>query len=530
MNDREKSAEAPAHNPRYNLLCRTLQATPDHSDPLFAVQEQLDRLDTLINRELLELARQASPDDFADVYLDFTRELHRFREFAAYPHLAQKTVVAFGGAFSAGKSSLINALLGQQVMVVEVDPTTALPAYVLAGEQDAIYGLNLHRLRVALSEDEFASLTHDEKNLYGSEVSRSMSAAFVVRENFPWPNLAFLDTPGYSGQSQVGGRTDASIAAAQLNSAHVMVWVVNAKQGTLPETDIDFLARLDASIPKLVVLSRADQLNDRDRAAVVERIASTLATRNLPVLGVWPVSAHPRHKGLLAPVMAQLQDWGQEARAQAFARRFKSLFVRYQRGLERERKHIQWQRNRLNRLQLLATGDVLDMADELSLANAEKNQLLDSVAEQLAGLRTRFFAELKRVGHAVGMVLPEPHEVDLLEMERSNLLDALVALREQAQQPEPDVLQPLTVLRQKGPVRHRARLLRRAPQPHRASLAALMAPAEAIHRAYLLRRTPRAREIELATLLTTEVPAHRQNLLRRTQQSLMADSLAVLCQ
>ena len=101
----------------------------------------------------------------------------------------------------------------------------------------------------------------------------------MVRENFPWPNLAFLDTPGYSGQSQVGGRTDASIAAAQLNSAHVMVWVVNAKQGTLPETDINFLARLDASIPKLVVLSRADQLNDSDRAAVVERIASTLATR-----------------------------------------------------------------------------------------------------------------------------------------------------------------------------------------------------------------------------------------------------------
>ena len=48
--------------------------------------------------------------------------------------------------------------LGQRLMVVEVDPTTALPAYVLAGEHDAVHALNLHRLRVPLADDEFASL------------------------------------------------------------------------------------------------------------------------------------------------------------------------------------------------------------------------------------------------------------------------------------------------------------------------------------------------------------------------------------
>ena len=484
---------------RYGLLCRALQASPAPDDPLARVQEPLDRLDALIHHDLLALARQASPDDFADLYLDFTRELRRFREFAAYPALAGKTVVAFGGAFSAGKSSLVNALIGQPLMVVEVDPTTALPAYVLAGQDDAIHALNSQGLRVTLTDDEFASLTHDEHAVYGSEVARALSAAFVVRREFPWRNLAFIDTPGYSGQRSGGGRTDASVSAAQLNSAHAIVWVVNLKQGVLPESDIAFLSRLDPAIPKLIVASRADQLAEADRAAVLQRIADTLAARNLPVLGVWPASAHPRHQGLLAPIREQLARWDAEAQPQAFARRFKGLFVRYQRGLERERKRSQWERHRLNRLHLLAEGDAHGMAQDLCDANDEQHQRLEATGQELAALRGRFFQELKRAGDAVGIALPEPQEMELLELGRGNLLEVLTTLREQRGEPEPDMRQALQALRQK------------TPEPQ--------------HRALLLRRMPRIRQ---PLLQDSGTPARRAQLLRRHRPP-ATPALAVLC-
>lgn len=490
---------APVHA-RYGLLCRALQASPDPADLLVGVQDRLDALDALIHRELLALARQASPDDFADLYLDFSRELARFREFAAYPHLAGKTVVAFGGAFSAGKSSLINALLGQPLMVVEVDPTTALPAYVLAGEEDAIYALNAQRLRIPLADDEFASLTHDELRLYGSEVARALSAAFVVRRGFPWHNLAFIDTPGYTGQSQSGGRTDAAIAGAQLNSAHAVIWVVNIKQGVIPESDLDFLARLDPGIPKLIAVSRAEQVDESDRAAIVARMAATLTERNLPVLGVFPVSAQPRHKALLEPVVAQLGCWNQSAQPQAFARRFKALFVRYQRGLEAERKHVHWQRNRLNRLALLAEGDLIAPVRELAAANDERNGLLEAVAEQLAALRGRFFVELKRIGNQVGIPLPEPHEVELLETGRSNLMEMLEVLREQDGRPEPDARPALSALRQSATALQCAQLLRRAPRTHAEDLAPLCTESEPMRRPFLLRHPSEPRTASLALL------------------------------
>ncbi|BCU08303.1 dynamin family protein [Allochromatium tepidum] len=201
---------------RYPLLCRALQATPNADDPQWAVADRLGKLEQLVHEALLELARQGSPDDFADIYLGFTEELRRFREFCTEPRLANKTIVAFGGAFSAGKSSLINALVGQRLMVTEVDPTTALPAYLFADDADAIHALNLHGLRVPLTDDEFLSLTHDEPKQYGSEVARALTAAFVTRRDFPWGNLAFIDTPGYTDQAD--GARAATPASPRRNS------------------------------------------------------------------------------------------------------------------------------------------------------------------------------------------------------------------------------------------------------------------------------------------------------------------------
>jgi len=472
---------------RYHLLCRALQATPPADDPQPAL-DRVSRLDELVHRELLELARLGSPDDFADIYLGFARELARFREFCAYPRLATKTVVAFGGPFSAGKSSLINALIGKKLLVVEVDPTTALPAYVLAGESDAIHALNLHRLRIPLTDEELASLTHDEPRRHGSQVSRALSAAFITRRDFPWANLAFIDTPGYSGRAVAGDRTDADVAAAQLGGAHAIVWVVSIKQGDLTEEDLAFLARLDPDIPRIVVASHADQLTAEDRAAVIDRMAATLAARNLATEGVFPVSARPRQAELLAPLRAQLDAWNQMPRQQRFAHRFKALFTRYQRGLEREMRDAHWQLHRANRIAALAEGDLVSDANELRTVINERLAALKNVEARLRELRSRFFGELKRVGDAVGIPLPEPHEVELLEPGRSNLLERLVALREREGRDEPDMRLALACLREKGKSRHRPLLIRRLASKSRDALTVLTCAGEAGHQLALLRR------------------------------------------
>lgn len=474
---------------RYSLLCRALQATPTADDPQPAL-DTVSRLDDLIHRELLELARLGSPDDFAEIYLGFSRELDRFREFCADPRLAEKTVVAFGGPFSAGKSSLINALIGKKLLVVEVDPTTALPAYVLGGEVDAVHALNLHHLRVSLTDEELASLTHDETHRYGSQVARALSAAFITRRDFPWANLAFIDTPGYSGRAMAGDRTDADIAAAQLSGAHAFVWVASIKQGNLSEEDLAFLARIDPDIPRMVVASHADQVTESDRDAVIERMKETLAARNLPVLGVFAVSARPRQAHLLDPLRAQLDAWNQTPRQQRFAHRFKALFTRYQRGLEREAAAARWQLHRVNRIALLADGDAFRDAAELKSVVDERLTALKTVESRLHELRGRFFAELKRAGDSVGIPLPEPHEVDLLEPGRSHLLERLIALRKQEGREEPDMQMVLAGLRSEGEAIQRHWLTRRRSNFDLSCALTALRTAEAVPSRHVLLRQP----------------------------------------
>ena len=334
---------------RYALLCRSTLANPTDDPRGLRLAPHLSALRTLLGHDLRALGRQGSPDDFADICFELEQELERFQEFCAFPPLAQKFVVAFGGGFSAGKSSLINALLGKRLLVTEVDPTTSLPTYLLKGEEDAIHAQNLFGHRIGLSDEEFLSLTHDEDVRYGSNVSRLLRSAIMSRQDFPWQNLALIDTPGYTKHEdrQHSERTDEHIARTQLNSAQAIVWVIDARQGCITEDDIKFLASLRPEIPRLIALSRADQKPAEEIADIVKGIRATLETRNLPFLDVVAVSARKKEWSF-TPILEQLARWNGAPRALRFAHNFKHQFTRYTRHLDDERRQAQQHLNRLN--------------------------------------------------------------------------------------------------------------------------------------------------------------------------------------
>ena len=414
---------------RYQLLCRATLADAENT----AQAEVLDKLQQILKHDLVSLSRRGCPDNFADIYFSLEQELERFREFCAFPALAQKVVIGFGGAFSSGKSSLINALLGQKLLATEVDPTTTLPTYLLQGEQDGVLALNLFRHLVPLSHEEFLSLTHDELALYGSNVSRLLQAAFRTVSNFPWNNLALVDTPGYSKPDSEtwSDRTDEHVARAQLNASQAIVWVVSADSGTISEDDLRFMASLRPEIPRLVAVSRADKKTPQDIAAIVAGISNTLAERNLPVLAVIPVSAHKKRDYPLQAVLDQLQAWNSQPRELRFAHNFKRQFSHYAHYLEERQRSIALHLNRLNRIVSMADGDdVREDAEELRGDTQAAHQRLKIIQEELHALRQRFFAQLKQIGDKVGIPLPEPADIDLIDIQGFDLLGLLREARE----------------------------------------------------------------------------------------------------
>lgn len=416
---------------RYSLLCQACESAASESNQ--HLEQRLQAIELIIEQDLPALARRGSPDTFTDLLCALRQEMVRFREFCEYPALPSKVVVGLGGSFSAGKSSLINALIGdRKCLVTEVDPTTSLPTYLVQGkgEQTEVHAINLFNRVVSLSHDQFQTLTHEEKSLYGSQVSRLLKSAIVAHPALPWANLALLDTPGYSKADQaMSERTDANLARAQLNSTQFIVWLVPADKGTIPEEDIAFLATLDSSIPKLVVVSRADKHPAEDIAKIVNLVHDALVKRGLVVLDVIPFSTRSRANYSAEPMLSYFKQWNQASRELGFAQQFKRQFMAYQVFIDEKSQDAKRQLSKFNHV--LALSDDSDVQDDInSLQRKIKNELeqWEKVDNALAEIQMRFFSQLKKIGDDVGIPLPEPESISLLNVEPVNLSGLLTVL------------------------------------------------------------------------------------------------------
>lgn len=460
---------------RYDLICRATQVNQqDHgaSDMEFA----LELLQKMLKQDLRILARRGSPDNFSDIYFALEQELLRLREFCAFPSLAQKFKIGFGGAFSAGKSSLINNLLGQRLLATEVDPTTSLPTFLLQGDADKVFALNLHRHRIELSHEEFLSLTHDEGRLFGSSVASLLRAAFRTTVSFPWQNLALIDTPGYSkpDTDTHSDRTDEHVARAQLNAAQAIVWLISADTGTISEDDLRFLASLRADIPRIVVVTRADKKTAKDIADVVAGITRTLSDRHLPALAVIPISNRNKADYPIAPLFAQLDRWNQQPKKIQIAQNFKQQFKLYTRFIENQQRLAQLHFNRLNRILVLADADDIQQdAEELKQTAKTEYDQLSQVADDLHIFQQKFFLQLKRIGESVGIDFPESADLDITELLQVDLLAMLRKLRAEKGGAEPDYQHLWRSLYGEIPPDRLAQLLRRTSSRHLPLLAKL---------------------------------------------------------
>ncbi|MCX2499417.1 leucine-rich repeat domain-containing protein [Plesiomonas shigelloides] len=416
---------------RYALLCQVCDTTSRGGDLL--LEAQLQHLEKLIEHELPALARRGSPDHVADLLHALRMEMVRFREFCAYPELPSKVVVGLGGSFSAGKSSLINALIGdRKCLVTEVDPTTSLPTYLVQGKREeiAVHAINHFNRKIALTHAQFRTLTHEEKSLYGSQVSALLKSVVVAHPALPWANLALLDTPGYSKADEASSeRTDANVARTQLNSTQFIVWLVPADKGTITEEDLAFLATLDRTIPKVIVISRADKHPPEDIEKITQLVRDILIKRGLNVLDVIPFSNRPRAIYNAESLMGYFAQWNEANRELGFAQQFKRQFMAYQRFIDDEKQEAQRLLGKFNRI--LTLTDDRDIQSDISSVQRKCRCELDQfekLAENIAELQTRFFSGLKQIGDSVGIALPEPDAMSLLDINPQDLTASLNVL------------------------------------------------------------------------------------------------------
>lgn len=432
---------------RYQLLCRASLPSPTQHTLPHAIETGLNELSNIIHLQLPELARQGSPDNIADLLAEMIKEYQRLSDFCEFPALGNKVIVGIGGAFSTGKSTFINTLLGgKKRLAVELDETTALPSYLMQAEQDKpaqIFALNLFNRLINLSQEEFLSLTHEEQTLYGSKVSALLRSAYLTLPDFPWQHLSLLDTPGYSKPDDPRGHlsSDANIARSQLNASQFIIWLVQADAGVISEQDLAFLATLRRDIPLLVIVSRADKKPEEEITAITRLISDTLSARGIMVLDVIPFSSRKKKIYPIDPILDYLNQWEQSPQVPTFAINFSKLFLNYRQHLSQSRRSAGRRLHKINRILTLSDNDVLmkDAQDLKTIAQQEFNQV-EQLETELNELRRRFFNTLTSIGEHLGMAMPESNALELLTPNSTKFLTLVREFREQQQLPDPDEL------------------------------------------------------------------------------------------
>ena len=191
------------------------------------------------------------------------------------------------GAFSCGKSSLLNALIGEPLLATAVTPETAVPAELRFDAERRFTGCLPDGRRVPLQEQDIKNNQLSMLLPDGWVEIQLPSPALASR-----PQLVLVDLPGLDSGIAAHERVIDNYASRSL--AYGVV--VSVQEGALRESLRSALVELAvAQMPVVLILSKADMRRPEEVHTVAERVTADItALMGRAPMSVAITSAHPR--------------------------------------------------------------------------------------------------------------------------------------------------------------------------------------------------------------------------------------------
>jgi GTPase SAR1 family protein len=198
------------------------------------------------------------------------------------------------GQFKRGKTSLINALLGAEILPVSVVPLTSIVTVMTYGEA--------LRIKVYFNDDKVSEIKTDGLSDYVTEKGNPKNVKNVreVVVTYPSPYLKdgvrLIDTPGVGSIYQ--HNTD--VAYQYLPRSDAALFLLSVDQ-PMSQAEIDFLKDVKEYANKIFfVLNKADYLQENDLHEAVEFSKNALREAMGAEMKLFPISARLALVGSLA--------------------------------------------------------------------------------------------------------------------------------------------------------------------------------------------------------------------------------------
>lgn len=269
-------------------------------DALSDTDVQTESLDRLLVRASRLLARLGDATESERLQLDGLRQRLGQGQF----HLAVL------GQFKRGKSTFLNALLGEPLLPTAVVPLTAIPTFIRHGDQRRVNVSFSDKTPPRLLESEDTSELSELLSRFVSEQANPENRLAVEAVSIQHPaailrkGLVLIDTPGIG--STYRHNTQATINF--LPQCDAAVFLVSADP-PITEVEVNFLRQVKTQIRQLFfVFNKVDYLSPGDTADAVAFFRHVLDEQlgcEVPVQ-VFPASAR---QGLEARASGAAQAW-----------------------------------------------------------------------------------------------------------------------------------------------------------------------------------------------------------------------------
>ena len=254
---------------------------------------------------LVEALRKAAALVSDERSQEASRLLERWRE--------RSFLTLVVGEFKRGKFTLLNALVGEELLPMGVQPVTTAPTRVGSGPA--------RRAVVRFRDGAEREITTDQVRDYVDEARNPGNRRGVARVDIELPaglppGAALVDVPGLGSVHR--HNTESALAALPEADAALVVASVDPPIG---EAEVRLLRAVREHAARLdVVLNKIDYLDGDGRTAAEDFTRRTLAREGFPDVAVWPVSARD---GLRARLSHDDVGWrrsGMEALAASLER------------------------------------------------------------------------------------------------------------------------------------------------------------------------------------------------------------------
>lgn len=438
---------------QFDLLKKLVVLKPDNS----SLMASAHKIKKMIKEGLPKALEMEAPPNLPALCFDLEEVYEQFEDFLVFRQLIGKNIVSLGGGFSTGKSSFLNSMLSEnteekvRLLPTDTAASTAVPTYLLhADSGEKIDAVNMFDSRISdLTTSDVREIGHDfEASNPGVSLGQLLQRMFIATPLQKYEHIAFLDTPGYSKPEMetYSARTDEQIAREQLNHSHFILWFVNG--ALITAQDIHFLKGLDSSIPKAVILNKADKVLTHgldEYKSVIAGIKEELMKNGIAVKGVWGYTRSPRWKekiGSDIDAIHHLLDELNEGKSSSrFGHDFMKLFVECRKYYRRELADEESRLKRVNQAMLLSDNeDVRANLNDSKLILTSRIGRLKEAMQNLETERGAFFDQIRKVAAEVHIDIPEPSELELAEENATDPASILAQLMEEKGKKEDPVM------------------------------------------------------------------------------------------